>query len=230
MSVRDIEFESEQIRFGDAEIGIHRIINVHARSFEASHTHTHRYYYEIHVMKKGEYLYSVGDKNVLLKSGEMIIIKPNTEHKSFLLKNDVEIVVLCLSLKKAVGSEGFFRCFTDGLNKYSSKALPIPNALTRKIINYCASPKSNDSIGYLCHRKLDACEIAVAIFDICCTQNHYKYDMDTDFDIMLDTFVHSSQIRLHEMADRLGYSERQMSRKIKELYGKTLTEIRKEDK
>lgn len=228
MSVWDIEFESADQSFGDALVKIHRITNEKKDSHPGT-THSHGYY-ELHLITKGMYVFRLEDREVEVLRGQMLIIPPDLVHETVVMNSNFEDAVLSLTLEKQSGNAGFYKCFTDGLMRSAGTAITISQDLVRKIAGYCTFAPSN-SVRQYCVRKLAACEILVNLFQEICGNDRLFYSGENvNFDMMLETFVNDHGISLPDMAERLGYSQRQLSRIIKKRYGATLTQLRSSSK
>lgn len=214
------------MQFGDALFSLHRIIDESKiKSGENSTLHSHGFY-EMHIVTSGSIEYFVNGGTVVVSKGKQILFCPDAEHRVISQSVDAERHFIDFSIKKIDGSRGFYKYFTDAFDSVSGIPLCFSRVFVSKVIDYYNSSVRQD-IKALCRRKLEACEIMVGMLDAV-TDNDGIYNEKTssDFDIMLETFVNDPRISIREMSERLGYSERQISRKIKERYGKTLTEIR----
>lgn len=214
------------MQFGDALFSLHRIIDeTKIKLSETSTLHSHGFY-EMHIVTSGSVQYFVNGSTVSVNRGEQILFCPDVEHKVVDQSEDAERHFIDFSIKKIDGSKGFYKYFTEAFDKASGSPLCLSRSFISKVIDYYNSAARQD-IKALCRRKLEACEIAVGMLDaVTDNDGEYKEILSSDFDIMLETFVNDPHISIREMSERLGYSERQISRKIKERYGKTLTEIR----
>ncbi len=229
MSVWDITFECAEQRFGDAHIQLFRIDTLKEHRLEhdddTPQLHTHRFY-ELHVLSAGSHRYSVDGKNVTVRAGEAILIRPGQPHLSIVPRKDVTFSVLGLDVTRMDDNGHFYRVLIDSLNRASDKALPLSAPLVDKICRHSHSGPAA-SVRQYCRRQLRACEIIVnlleAVFEEDCP---YMDTEGTDLAIMLDTFIGNRHITQQEMAERLNYSPRHLARIIKKRYGKTLRELR----
>ena len=228
MSVWDIRCESEDFQFGNALVSLYRIKSDTAiAERELIHSHS---YYELHFIHQGKHTYHIAKTDVPVSAGEMIVIKPGDTHKAVFPQEGTRFTVLSISIKLLPEGESVYSLMTESLNQASCKAIPLDGKLLYKLLDYYSLPSSY-SLTELFYRKLAACEIIIGILDaIGCVGQSYNSVSKIDFDIMLETLVHNSSVPLFEIAERLGYSERQISRKIKQRYGKTFTQLRKEIK
>lgn len=225
MSVWDIEFEIETVSFSDTEISLYKIKNGSRKEpLESTHAHS---YYELHLLVKGEYRYSINGTAVMVRAGEAIIIKPEDRHKAVVPDENTQIACIGFNVRWDEADDGVGNYFATVFDNNAVCPLPIKRPLFHKLLEYYLSPPRK-SIHQIFHRKLEACEIIVGLLDALAGKDTaYKEADTTGFDIMLETFISNHSITLSEMASRLGYSERQIERKIRERYGKSLREIRR---
>ncbi len=230
MSVWDFKFESEEIQFGDVCISAHTIVgNSVTPPLKASTMHSHGFY-KLHIVTEGSYEFFSNGETIVLNKGEQILFIPDGEHKTKQITDTAHREHFIFSIRKVDGNKGFYKYFTEGLKNISGKALKLPKSLVCRILDYNNAPLCRN-IGRHCFRKLEVGSIIVGILEtVAVNEKPYDNNLNLDFDIMLETFVQNSEISIREMSERLGYSERQISRKIKERYGKTLTEIRRSKK
>lgn len=220
-----MELEQQAISFGDAVISMYRI---RADSEPAEREFLHRHsYYELHLLLRGEHTFSIGDCVVPVRSGEIVIISPETDHKA-VVDESVQRVVLSLTVKKGSGAEsvyaGLIKALTDNLNR----AIPLDREQTDLIVAYDRTAAAQGGMAVL-RRKLDVCAIVVGLFDALGYGDEKKCARQgVDFHIALEAFVEQSNASLKQIADSLGYSQRHIARKIKERYGKSFSQIRRE--
>jgi len=227
VSVWDIKLEREEVIFGNALVSLYKIKSDTAvAQREQEHTHS---YYELHLMLRHGHTYTIGGKTVPVKPGEMVIICPGTVHRSVPLQQCDNVAVLAVSVKQQTSGKNLFGSLIQRLNASTAVAIPLSRMLADRIAGYgIHSPRTG--IRDTLHKKLAACEILVGIFDaIGCGEEDCTGAAEVDFDMMLETLVHNSGVSLGEIAERLGYSPRQTSRIIQKRYGKTFTQLRKEN-
>jgi len=227
MSVWDIKLEREEIPFGNALVSLYQIESDMAIA-EREQIHTHSYY-ELHTVLQNSRSYTIGEKTVLVRPGELVIVPPETAHKAVPPWEKRNIAVLSVSVRLLPSGEAVFDSLIQRLELCSAAAIPLNGRLVHLIDAYSAS--SQKGMRNVFHRKLAACEILVGIFDaIGCGEGNRAGRSQVDFDIMLETLVHNSDAPLYEIAQRLGYSQRQISRIIQKRYQKTFAQLRKETK
>lgn len=233
MSVWDIVFDCSEQRLGDALVQLFRIDTAQYHppvdAVDAV-PHMHQFY-ELHVLSEGTHRYHIGEKTVPVRAGQLLIIKPGTQHRSVTPTHGLTYSVLGLGITRQGSESGrFYDVLTDCLNRAAETAIPLPEPIVERIYRYShAAPSA--SIRQYCRRQLKACEIIISLMEAIVDEDSpYTATEGTDLAIMLDTFVSSRNVTLQEMAERLNYSPRHLSRIIKKRYGKGLRELRGENK
>lgn len=222
---REVTFENDEFCIGDALIGIYRICtDLEHSEEETPHSHS---YYELHLVLKGEYLYSIFDKTVSVREGEMVLISPDVPHKAVIPGANVEVSVLSISIKKCSEGQGVYGPIIKCFNKHASLAVK-QSAVLRDLISRFDIMCQNRSLVGLFKRKELACKIiSDVLLSFGLGEQNRSAAEPMDFDILLETLVQNSRMPLYEIADRLGYSQRQISRIIKERYGMTFAQLRR---
>lgn len=226
MSIWDVRFESAEHFFDNALVRLYKINDGSKPMPTHSVVHSHGYY-ELHLVTKGEYTYTIDGKNLCVRAGELTVIKPDTLHKSVVFSEDIEVSVLGLTVHKISDDSDFCKTLTEKLDETLCTALMLPTRLADKIVDYCMRPVA-DTVADYCKNKLTACEIAVGLITLICDNDtFYRSSACVDFDIMLETFISMPSVTLKQMAQRLNYSERHLARMIKSRYGMSLTDLRR---
>ena len=222
-----VHLEIEEIQFGDATIKIQR-----ARTNRVTHdqqqalTHAHDYY-ELHLVKRGSYVFTINEKLVTAESGSLIILDPGCTHKMVMPEAETEIISLGLHIIKEEEPRNFYDYLISCLQRNVRVPLMLEKPLINKLVNYYHAP-ARKSVHQLFHRKLEACEILTLLFEMLASDTDIEEEVyGNSFDMLLDVLVNDPKYTLREIAQQLGYSERQMNRKIHARYGVGLREFRK---
>lgn len=227
MATAPIQFESESVSFGDAVITLHKIKST-TRKDDVAVVHTHSYF-ELFLVTKGVYDCQLADETVRVKQGELLLIAPAQTHTSF-CENGIalDIAVLGVSFTPSQRNGRLYTYLSTCFEKHTGKPIVLPKAVYNAFTAYYNAPES-DSIRKLCERKKQACSLLCDLLNILGQGDPAYTESDTtDFDIMLETLVTSKDVPLSEIARRLGYSERQIQRKIRAKYGRSLRRLRGE--
>lgn len=227
MERTQVDFESEKVSFGDALLTLQKIQKVlEVVKIPTFHSHC---YYELFLVARGTLVVTMKEgESISVPVGNALIIQPNVFHRTNVRNDDIEVVSLGIEVQKKKDANRFYSYFRSVLEDNIGVPLNMEKSLFRKCLNFYSAPPRN-SIQQLCHRKMETCDILVGLFDMLSKEHVLYREVDTtSFDIALETMIYSPHVSLREMAAKLGYSERQLYRKIKERYGKSLREIRKE--
>lgn len=206
----------------------------------AVHVHElHKHpFYELRFATQGNFSFDAINHHVSLPTGEMLVLCPDTYHYSYIPSEEVVTKVISFSLEKAEGSEPkVYDIFHALLNQANMKVLTPGEGLLQKARSFTEAPfPSKKDARSLFHLRHLASEIVLELFDL-----FQLYDADLteinstgsasqtpNYVLALDFFVHTPDFPLSEIAAELGYSVKHTSRLIKQIYGTTLTQIRKQ--
>lgn len=201
--------------------------------------HTHGYY-ELHFAKKGSYEYVLEDRAVTLREGQLLIIPPDASHRpvSFAASKGKEIgyegTVLEFSLSRGQGGRSFFDAFSQALERSSCVPITVSANLLQAANSLKETTFENVLRGY-CQFKARAGEFLYLLFDELETFDAPNSCGDgvTDRDdnlILLENLINQSGSTLKEIAEAMYYSERHTSRLIRNIYGVSFSELKKQRK
>ena len=221
-----IEFESESIQYEDAIVTLHKIKSISSEpSSFVMHSHS---YFELLLVTNGTYTCHTAHGDITAKKGELIIVAPTLPHRAFCAEHAPHMAVLGIEVSAPQGKGRFYTYFTSFLQANAGKPLPLGQSFFHKFLHYYLVP-ARHSLQQLCARKREACDLLSAFWELSQQEESISGEPPTTApDIVLETLVHSKNIPLSEIAARLGYSARQVQRKIRQRYGKSLREIRRE--
>ncbi len=214
---------SISMEYNDAKITFFQI-NLQAEASDQSLWHDHRYY-EIHFCGKDSLEYTFSDQTVRLNVGELLIIPPNTFHNSITLADKQNIHILSFAVTAVKNDKRFYKAFTSALNK---------NALTPVKFS-CGSQVEWDvydredlygSLLGICKLKAEATKLIYLLFH-CILKEYIAADRKTEVMVLLDNLINRPNMTLDEIAAVTHYSKRHVSRLIKQQYGVSLSELRK---
>lgn len=220
-----MELDQQQLVFGDAVVSLYRIKGSYG-DVERAFLHRHSFY-ELHILLRGEHAFSIGDTVVPVESGEMVIIGPETDHRA-VVDETVQRVVLSLAVKRGSGAGAVYAGLIKALDGNCCRPISVHEELRARIVAYDRMAAAHSGMAVL-RRKLDACALVVGLFEALGYGEEKMFaTQGVDFDIALEAFVEQSNVPLKQIARNLGYSQRQIARKIKERYGKSFSQIRRE--
>lgn len=222
MSEHSIEFESETLLLEDAVVTLHKI---KSGTVNPSPMHTHSFY-ELLVVVEGAHICQTAQGDVTVQKGELLIVSPTMQHRICHNVQKSRIVILGFDVSAPHGKGRFYNYLTTFLQTFAEKPLPLPRSLFYKFINYYLAP-ARYQLRQVCERKSEACEILAGLLEL--TEQTVFSAQTTTPDIVLETLVFSKDVSLTQIAAQLGYSPRQIQRKIRARYGKCLRQLRSEN-
>ena len=213
-----------ELQYADARISFFDFIETKTNSITKQwHKHI---YYELHFSFDRVIEYKFKDGTLVLNPGEMLIIPPLVSHESIeynpTLKN---FTVISLDIKKSQGDIGFYKAFTDGLERNALKPIKFSN-LNKETLLLFNNKKLYETLLGICELKMAMSQVIYAISKKILKDKELKSD-DKKMRILIDNLILSPDITLGEIANATNYSKRHLSRLIKEQYGTTFSEIRK---
>ncbi len=216
-----IEFESETLLLEDAVVTLHKI---KSNTTEPSPMHTHSFF-ELLVVVEDTHICQTASGDTAVQKGELLIISPSMQHRICHNEQNAHIVVLGIEVSAPHSKGHFYKYLTTFLQTCAGKPMPLPGSLFHKFINYYLAPPRRQ-LRQLCERKGEACGILAGILGL--TKQTVFSTQTTTPDIVLETLVFSKEVSLTQIAAQLGYSPRQVQRKIQARYGKSLRQLRSE--
>ncbi len=223
MSEHSIEFESEMLLLEDAVVTLHKIKSNNPTALSPMHTHR---YFELLVVVEDAHICQTAHGDITVQKGELLILSPTTQHRICHDEQKTPIVVLGIEVSAPHGKGRFYEYLTTFLQTHTEKPLPLPNSLFHKFINYYLAP-ARRQLRQVCERKGEACDILAGLLGL--TEQTVFSAPTTTPDIILETLVFSKDVSLAQIAAQLGYSQRQVQRKIQARYGKSLRQLRREN-
>jgi AraC-like DNA-binding protein/mannose-6-phosphate isomerase-like protein (cupin superfamily) len=215
----DLEYNDARIRFFDFEK-----TNTHSFEDPYKQWHTH-IYYELHFSFENTVTIKFKDRELTVNPGELLIIPPSVMHESIIYdSSSKDYKVLSIEIEKTEKGEDFYNAFINALNTYALKPIKIHDINKQAVFSF-GNKKLYDSLFGICQLKMYASEVICALF-----KNTLKDKPVTDdynkVKIIIDYMLSYPQVTLGEIAEATNYSQRQISRIIKEQYGTTFSEIR----
>ena len=218
--------KSANVIIGDAKFIVMEVVGKTAVLYEQKEVlHSHSYY-EVQVLQKGSCNIKAHDQNVLVSEGEMIIIRPGSLHvPAIQLSDSLEKHALALRVEKCSGEEGYFDFFKNILDKHAMSTLKVSKELMDNVVLFFSLRPT--SIQETFRVNLTAHEVLYGIFatfedfvsDNLLTNNEGIVLREHE-EALLDVLVNSPiQLTLPDIAERLGYSVRQVQRFIQKKYG-----------
>ena len=191
-------------------------------------------YYECHLLLRGEYIFSVGDRAVRLQEKQLLIIPPKQEHQPFVPKVGVAECVFGLTVEPTNGEVRCYPYFYAALQQVACMPISLTDDLYCRLIAFLDSFDERDSgLRVLCRQLTDVYPLLYGLLDTIngfeLPQNAKGENRNTDPTVTLDWLINCPSYSLEDIALVLGYSYRHTVRRIKEIYGDSLGNIRREN-
>jgi len=211
-----------ELNYGDAQITFFDFIRFPpGQNSKQWHQHI---YYELHFPHTNPVKCRFMDRIVTVSPGEVIIIPPGTFHQSITGDSDTdEITVLSLELRRKQGGQAFFADFASALEGASLTAVKVPELKADLLKTFRQDSLYSSMLG-LCHLKMCASQVIDSLMGRILRDKPLKND-ERKVWLMVDNLLHISDITLAEIAAVTNYSERQVSRLIKQQYGVTFSQL-----
>lgn len=220
------------IKYGDAEFTFYNIklLELYDRPEQNATLHAHKSY-ELHFLTKGEYTFRTNDEEITVKSGNYLIIPPQLVHYSAVTSDSFESIVIHFQLEKKSGKKGLFDYFEKTLADHAYKSLKASTELMKNVTDF---KKSNNMSGIagMCFRKANLTGFVYNMFD---SLNGFRLEDDSesvtedksDILFLIDHMVTSRTYTLNDIAERTGYSRRNISRLILAIYKMPYSEMKR---
>lgn len=184
--------------------------------------------YEIHFALKGSYNYELNGKNILLSENQMLIIPPEMLHKS-VNSSEPEYEVAVLTLKISSNCNDDFEKFLKSiLNRHASESLQVHKEITESVLSFIGGIKTESRLQDI---YLISCASDI-LYKLCAflaeSENDVPFETEKHLDVKIENMVNNVNMSLIDIARKINYSPRQTERLIKKIYGKSLTEVRKD--
>ena len=197
--------------------------------------HMHMYY-ECHILTKGEASFTIGNRSVRLRERQMLIIPPKQDHYPFdnlSMQKGAETRVFGLTLESTDGEICCYPYFLTALQRASCMPISLSDSLYGKLIAFLDGFNGRDGgLRAQCRRATEVYplfyELLDAINGFGLSEYAEREARETDSTVMLDLMVNDPSFSLGDIAHVLAYSYRHTARKIKEIYGDTLSNVRRE--
>jgi mannose-6-phosphate isomerase-like protein (cupin superfamily)/AraC-like DNA-binding protein len=196
--------------------------------------HSH-FYYEIHYALRGQYRYHFTDRELTLQEGQMLLIPPETLHAAVEPASaHHELRVLSLSLAETEGAGRFYSAFLAMLEAAACTPMPAPAGLKDYVDVFQQQALYSCVLG-VCRLKAAAANLVCDLFHLLSpfapeTPAVPDLSCDAEVAILLENMVNRPDISLEQIAAAINYSTRHTARLIKNIYGASLSEIRRSRK
>jgi len=215
-----------RLNYGDAEISLFNI-GVTETDSEQPIWHNHCYY-ELHFLTQGAYTCSLEDRQIHVGANELLILPPQVYHWS---QKDIPTqaghYVISLSLEKSQGQESLYAIFEQALLDAALSPVSF-SGISREQLDLFSNQQLYQTVLGMCCLKNAGAQFLYRLFQRLLPMDSMLTRSDTDTDILIDNLVHRPDITLDEIAEAANYSKRHVSRLIRQRYGCTLSQLRKQ--
>lgn len=197
----------------------------------ASHAHVN---YEIHLAAEGSHCYELTDREITLDGGHMLIIPPHTLHRPIKASEEGYRFAV-LTLKLAAAGEGSAHAYVEELfRRHALQCLPVQGDILQAAFRLREEvwAEERDYLYdlYLTRGAADLFYRLCASFAEAGSPAAGPASTERHVDVQIENLVNRDNMSLCDIAEKIHYSPRQTERLIKKIYGKTLTEVREEQK
>jgi len=237
MRKQDIILTQSRAVIGDAALKLFRIGQTEppAKTGGKKLLHMH-VYYECHLLMTGEANFAIGDRTVHLCERQMLIIPPRQDHQPFDSdsgQRGAAARVFGLTLESTEGEVRCYPYFLAALQLAACTPITLPERLYCRLLAYLDGfDERGAGLRMQCRQLTDIYPLLYDLFD---TINGFEMPQYTEHEkrdadpmVTLDWMINEPSYSLEDIAHMLGYSYRHTARKIKEIYGDSLTNIRRD--
>jgi hypothetical protein len=168
----------------------------------------------------------VGQQSTDIQKGKMIIIPPDTVHTSIIPEGKKKPTVLSLSFERVDGDERFYDNFLSLLYKNALVPISVRDLYDVDFGVLCNSKIYNTMLGQL-KLKSVAADFLYKFFKLINGGEVKTVGGGRDINVLIDNLINKPDITVRKISEVTNYSQRQITRIIKQKYGMTLTDIKR---
>ena len=237
MQKKDIILTQSQAVIGDAALKLFRISYTEptpqAEGNKLIHMHV---YYEFHVLIKGDAYFTIGDRTIHLQEHQMLIIPPRQEHHPFdsaAQQSGTEARAFGLTLELTEGEICCYPYFLAALQLAACTPILLSECLYHRLLAYLDGfDERGCGMRMQCRQLTEIYPLLYELFDTIHGFEMPQYleqeKRDIDPMVALDCMINEPSYSLADISRVLGYSYRHTARKIQNIYGDSLTNIRRD--
>ncbi len=229
---KSLKIDGVPVRYGNSEFTFYSIkwsgTNDASETIAALHAHNH---FELHFVTKGKHTYRANDSKVTVSQGEFLIFPPGFIHFSAPLSPEFDSIVIQFNLEKKSTKKGIYEYFEQTLSDNSFKALNASDKLMSAVkeTNRCESLTGFEGV---CLRKSKLTELVYNLFK-CINNFNFTDEEDrisgdrTDLLFTIDQMLNSRSFTIKDIAEKTGYSTRNIARLIAATYHMSYSDIKR---
>lgn len=220
---------SVSLEYGDAKINVFGIKIDNSFGFTST-WHRHNYY-EIHCSRNKICQYEFENQNITFNPSQALIIPPHIAHNTFATfePQNNGCVVFAFAISKIKSDKLFYDQIIEALDKNSLVPFDIPQKTIEDIISLNDITLYDSFLG-TCKLKSIASNVIYHIFSNILNNINSQTTKGEILPVLIDVLINNPHYKLSDIAKATSYSERQISRIIKQHYGMSLLELRRKMK
>ena len=229
---KSLKIDGTPVRYGNSEFTFYSIkwsgVNDATETVATLHAHNH---FELHFITKGKCTYRTPDSAVTLSEGEFIIFSPGFIHFPASPSPVFDTIVLQFNLTKKNAKKGIHEYFEQTLTDSAFKTFKCTDELMDAVkkTSKCESLTGFEAV---CLRKAKLTEFVYNLFK--CINNFNSNNQEdrvsgdkTDLLFIIDQMVISRSFTIKDIAEKTGYSTRNIARLIMATYKMSYSDIKR---
>ena len=213
------------LNYNDLDITFFKV-NIDTEKHQTENMHRHNYY-EVHFSHNEYFTYEFCNKTITLSPKQIIIIPPQTLHKTNYSKSVIPTVVSFV-ITSSENTKNY-KHISESLDNISLKAIDFTSLSNEQLLFLGNSQLYRTFLGN-CKLKEIASSFVYEILSLALKNNDFVVDKNFDIMLLIDNLINYPNVTVKEIAKITNYSERQISRLIKQNYKMTLSEIKRRTK
>ena len=220
--------DSISFEYGDMKITFFGIENMEKEASKGSPEWHRHNYYELHAFDNDLCEYKFDKKKVSFKKGEFVIIPPYVSHNTMgaFDRNSNSTKAIAFTITKIENKLHFYEKVTRELERTSLNPFNMPDVSIEEVLLF-SDTKLYASFHGICKLKATASKIISCVFKAIMDDIVFVNDCHENILVVIDNLINIPKFTLSDIAKATSYSERQISRIIKQHYGLTLSELRR---
>ncbi len=196
---------------------------------ELSNTNYHQHpFYEIQFSTADTMTFLVEEQQFQLHKGQAIMIAPGHPHSMLTYEAMKQRIIISFNMIRVEGDAGYYDYFSSLLSRFSYCVMDITDAFWTCLLRFDSMSEST-RISSHCRYIVEAYDFIYRLMEeIGCIGDNAIHSSPTEKDMkyILENMVYDFRYSLSEIALRLGYSKRHISRLIHKRYGMSLSALR----
>ena len=236
MEKQDITVSQAHARIGDAAVNLFRISLNKPRRKDGGRKLIHEHmFYECHLLLRGMTGFVIGEHTIYVQERQLLIIPPKQGHQPFAsasLQSDASECVFGLTLEPTEGEICCYPYFYAALQQAACTPISLSDELYDRLLKFLDGfDEQGGGLRAQCRQLTGIYPLLYSLFDAIKSFElppHSEWEtQNSDTNVTLDWLFDERNCSLSDIACILGYSNRHTARKIKEIYGESLFNVRR---